>query len=115
MDKKDKCLETTNQITQFKANEKLKQWININLNEKIFYDKLNELTGKRFKKKTDANLEQIRPDDGKETVNQVASLNNELDAVYSKEFIPSEIFNKLKVKLFLKYKFRCTPFLFITN
>ncbi|CAF0715052.1 unnamed protein product [Brachionus calyciflorus] len=84
----NQMIKATSQITLYKSIDKLSQWININLNDKIFYD---ELKLKKIKKKVDSN--------------EIKTIQNNPDlpiidtdsVVFNSEcLMPSEIFSKIK-------------------
>ena len=99
------------QITEFKAVEKLKQWININLNESVFYE---ELKWKRFKRRNDQisseqakplQQEQPKPSNNEQKGAQQPSAQQsaqklseqEADIFRGLEVKPSGLFNSMKV------------------
>ena len=79
-------IDMTNQITAYKALEKLRQWTAINLSEKVFFE---ELKIKWFKKKQETasfNVEQ------QSEISMAAAIAN-LHLIDK----PSDIFNQIKV------------------
>jgi hypothetical protein len=85
-----KVISTTKQITLFKSMEKLKQWIGINLNERIFFD---ELKMRRFNNNKKKNNEQQQPDTG---MNE-EELTCDKSILNLTQIMPSDLFNHIKV------------------
>ncbi len=80
-------MQITKQISFYKSIEKLKQWININLNEETF---LNDLKLRRFKK---------RPEQQTSKANEMLDEFSGCDKLVftMNQTTPSEIFNEFKV------------------
>jgi len=95
-------MRITKQISFYKSIEKLKQWININLNEETF---LNDLKLRRFKK---------RPEQQASKVNEILDEFSGCDKLVftMNETTPSEIFNEFKVFFASVYRF-LNPFFLI--
>jgi hypothetical protein len=101
----EQVIKTSCDIGAFRAVEKLKDWMSLNLNEQIFHQDLKQ---RRFKKKTETTV----------TQNVAKNKTNELDKGVEEDLgssaekpvfnldcvMPSEIFNKLKVSRSLKNK-----------
>jgi hypothetical protein len=84
----------TKQITLFKAIEKLKQWVSINLSEQIFFE---ELKIRRFKKRNDLHSQQNQTDLPAEKC-ITDDLSFEKPPVFEQnQMMPSELFNMIKV------------------
>jgi hypothetical protein len=87
----EQVIEITKKITKYKAMEKLKQWININLNEKIFYD---DLKIKKFKKSSNQKSAIINDTSSKDTT---INKNKNQKAKHPCDIMPSEMLNSLQV------------------
>ena len=98
----ENVMRITKQISFYKSIEKLKQWININLNEETF---LNDLKLRRFKK---------RPEQQASKVNEILDEFSGCDKLVftMNETTPSEIFNEFKVFFASVYRF-LNPFFLI--
>jgi hypothetical protein len=97
-------IKTSCDIGAFKAIEKLKEWMSINLNEQIFYE---ELRVKRFKKKTDtaaaSSAATAAAAKKKPSFDEEPSSTTEKPVFNTSYLMPSVIFNKIKVSFIYYY------------